>query len=172
MIQCPHFRDMYGTQTCEVVRELSGLPVGECRVGEDACRACIALPDARTRNHVTISMTLANIRRVEPERYVDASRELLAPPDGVGTELKSMLARIGITSEPGCKCNLHAAEMNRRGIAWCRANVDTIVGWLKEEAKRRRMPFSGFAAMPLVHLAIMRAERRRERMGSQWRGVP
>jgi len=54
---------------------------------------------------------------------------------GPGTELKKMLATIGITAEPGCKCNARAAEMDRMEKAfpgWCEANIDLIVGWLRE----------------------------------------
>lgn len=47
--------------------------------------------------------------------------------------------------------------MDANGPAWCKANADTIVGWLREEAERRGMPFSETAARLLLWLAIRRA---------------
>ena len=73
---------------------------------------------------------------------------------GPGTELKRMLGRIGITAEPGCKCTARAEEMDRRGCDWCEANVPTIVGWLREEATARGLPFIDAAASMLVRRAI------------------
>lgn len=77
--------------------------------------------------------------------------------DGPGTELKRMLALLGFSSSPGCKCHQRALEMNERGVEWCSENLDTIVSWLKEEADRRRLPFSRVAASLLVRKAIRAA---------------
>lgn len=51
--------------------------------------------------------------------------------------------------------------MDRMGCEWCEQNLDTIVGWLKEEHQRRKMlvPFSAMAARQVVKLAIRRAKR-------------
>lgn len=56
---------------------------------------------------------------------------------GVGTELKELLASLGVTDTAGCSCTSRAAEMDRHGPAWCRANRGTIAGWLRDEAKAR-----------------------------------
>jgi hypothetical protein len=82
---------------------------------------------------------------------------------GPGTELKKMLATIGITAEPGCKCNARAAEMDRMEKAfpgWCEANIDLIVGWLREEATKRNLPFVDAAGTVIVRRAIGNARRR------------
>ncbi len=82
---------------------------------------------------------------------------------GPGTELKKMLATIGITAEPGCKCNARAAEMDRMEKAipgWCEANIDLIVGWLREEATKRGLPFVDAAGTVIVRRAIGNARRR------------
>jgi hypothetical protein len=81
-------------------------------------------------------------------------------PGGVGTELKKLLAILGIHPEPGCPCNAHAAEMDRRGCDWCEENIEKIVGWLEEEATKRNLPFFRFAGRRLVKLAIWRARRK------------
>ena len=36
--------------------------------------------------------------------------------------------------------------MDRRGVAWCRANLETIVGWLREEAEKRRNAYAAALA--------------------------
>lgn len=78
---------------------------------------------------------------------------------GPGTELKKLLATIGITAEPTCKCNARAEQMDRmekQSPGWCEANIDLIVGWLREEAERRRLPFVDLAGKLLAKRAIAR----------------
>ena len=42
---------------------------------------------------------------------------------------------------------------------WCEANIDTIVGWLREQAEARGLPFLEIAAKMLVRRAIRNARR-------------
>ena len=79
-------------------------------------------------------------------------------PGFVGTELKKLLALAGIVAAD-CPCNERAAEMDRRGVEWCEANVDTIVGWLREQAEARGLPFLDVAGRMLVRRAIRNARR-------------
>jgi hypothetical protein len=51
---------------------------------------------------------------------------------GPGSELKKLLAKLGITSFDGCGCESKVAQMNRWGVAGCRENFDTIRGWIAE----------------------------------------
>lgn len=78
---------------------------------------------------------------------------------GAGAVLKSLLATIGITTKPGCKCNQRARTMDDNGIDWCAANIPQIVDWLEEEHKRQKikLPFSKLIAGLLVRYAIRRA---------------
>lgn len=78
---------------------------------------------------------------------------------GPGTELKKLLRYIGIEASPSCSCNAHARQMDQRGPNWCETNVQIIVGWLKEEAKRRGLPFAEWPAKRLINLAIGLARR-------------
>ncbi len=78
---------------------------------------------------------------------------------GPGTELKKGIARLGIKVKPSCACNRRVKEMNRHGTDWCRQNMDTIVGWLREEAARRRLPLVEIVARQLIKSAIRRAEK-------------
>ena len=88
--------------------------------------------------------------------------EHLPPPPGhgPGTELHRLLGKIGITPKPGCKCLARVAEMDIRGADWCEQNVSTVCNWLREEARRRGLPFLEPAARILVIRAIRNARRR------------
>lgn len=79
-----------------------------------------------------------------------------------GTELKKLLARIGITSKPTCSCNARARLMDEKEASepgWCEKNLDTIVGWLREESTKRGLPFVDIAARLLVRRAIANARK-------------
>lgn len=71
-----------------------------------------------------------------------------------GAELKKILARFGIRPGKNCKCERRARIMDQRGPEWCRKNIDEIVGWLKEEANRRKLPFINRLGKYLVNKAI------------------
>jgi hypothetical protein len=75
-----------------------------------------------------------------------------------GTELKKLLKRIGITAAPNCSCNARANVMDQMGCQWVKDNVDTVVDWLEEEAKKRGLPFVKMAGRALVLLAVRLAE--------------
>lgn len=77
-----------------------------------------------------------------------------------GTALSKLLARFGINADgQGCKCKSRAAKMDAMGCDWCEANIDQIVGWLREEAQRRGLPFVDAAGRVLVRRAIRNARR-------------
>lgn len=78
---------------------------------------------------------------------------------GVGTELKKLLSKIGIKATPNCSCNKRAELMDTHGIEWCENNIDTIVGWLREEATKRQLPFVDVAGKLLVKRAIRNAKK-------------
>ena len=80
-----------------------------------------------------------------------------APGFGPGTELKKLLGHIGIYATPNCVCNERALLMDRNGCDWCAQNLDTIVGWLHEEATHRGLPFVNKAAALLVKKSIAKA---------------
>ena len=97
---------------------------------------------------------------------------------GPGTELRAIFATLDIHEKADCPCKEIAALMDLRGIDWCRANRDYIVGRLNETSKlyarrekwhaARKAIETGLAfkinwADPfpgLVELAIERAEQK------------
>jgi hypothetical protein len=86
-----------------------------------------------------------NLKRDPPE---------IEDPTGPGSMLISQLKNIGITSSPNCSCKARARLMNKNGCDWCETNIDTIVGWLREEATKRKLPFIDLAGKLLVKRSI------------------
>jgi len=78
---------------------------------------------------------------------------------GPGTELKKLLSKLGLKPAPNCKCNTRMLVMNQMGIDWCKQHIDTIVGWLKEEADRAKLPFTKIGAKIIVKRAISNARK-------------
>ena len=85
------------------------------------------------------------------------------PQSGPGTELKKLLAKVGITATPNCSCNARALTMDAKGCEWCEAHLDEIVGWLREEATKRGLPFLDAAGRVLVRRAISNARKEQAR---------
>lgn len=89
-----------------------------------------------------------------------------APPTGgPGTELGRLLSRFGIVADGECACKSNAARMDTLGSQWVRDNLETVVGWLEEEAQKRgpvvRLAFSRVAARALVLKACQMADAQR-----------
>ena len=81
---------------------------------------------------------------------------------GPGTELHALLGRFGLHASGDCKCNSRAALMDANGCNWCEANIDEIVGWLRESAAERGLPFVDIAGRVLVRRAIANARRKEQ----------
>lgn len=82
---------------------------------------------------------------------------------GPGTELHALLGRFGLTASGDCKCRSRAAYMDRLEAeqpGWCEANIDEIVGWLRESAAERGLPFLDVAGRVLIRRAIATARRK------------
>lgn len=86
-------------------------------------------------------------------------RTMEEDPNGPGTILSNMISTMGIKSTPNCSCRRHAIEMNVMGPDWCEANIDTILGWLKEESSKRNLPFVEMVARMMVQRAIKTSRR-------------
>jgi hypothetical protein len=82
---------------------------------------------------------------------------------GPGTELKRVLKMFGVTADPNCSCNSRARQMDEWGPDECEQRVGEIVGWLKEQAGARKLPFSRILAKQAVLLAIRRSRKRAQK---------
>ena len=139
-----------------------------------ACATCRLSPAWRLRFHAPevcpFGVTSESAPKIVSERFYGAAqRDAVeqsashAPPSlvtsGPGSHLKRLLSRVGLRASPNCKCNQRAKYMDQMGVEWCRQNIETICGWLQEEASTRKLPFVQSAARALVSLSISRAER-------------
>lgn len=125
----------------------------------DEVRACIVSEDGDT---VTVDVDHPAYPRAPKPGFVPPAPKPPAPTHGPGTELKKLLKKIGITATPNCSCNARARRMDEeeaREPGWCEANLDEIVGWLREEATNRGIPFLDAAGRVLVLRAISNARK-------------
>lgn len=76
-----------------------------------------------------------------------------------GTHLHRLLSTLGFEATSHCKCTARVARMNAMGNDWCEENIDTIVGWLAEEAASRGLPFFNKVGRLLVKRAIHSARK-------------
>ena len=101
---------------------------------------------------------------VERDCYSGGPPRPSVPASGPGAELKKLLKLVGITASPTCSCNARAKRMDieeERSPGWCEAHLDEIVGWLREEASKRGLPFIDVAGRLLVKRAISNASKQR-----------
>jgi hypothetical protein len=69
------------------------------------------------------------------------------PSHGPGTELRALLASIGFTEIPACKCAKKAKQMDKWGASGCKKRRPKIVRWLRAAAALTGF-WSKVAAMP------------------------
>jgi hypothetical protein len=116
-----------------------------------------AYPRARQNHAATEGMSF---RRRNPVDQKSAASPAVG--HGPGTELKRLLAGFPfyIKTTPNCRCNARAKQMDAWGIAGCEQRAGLIVGWLKEEAERRKLPFIDAAGRLLLKRAIAAARKK------------
>ena len=124
----------------------------------DEVRPCIV---SEGGDMITVDETHSSYPREPKPGFAPPKPRPPATTSGPGTELKALLKTIGITASPGCSCNKRAAIMDEKGCDWCEENLDEIVGWLREEATKRKLPFLDVAGKILVRRAIRNARRKR-----------
>jgi hypothetical protein len=125
----------------------------------DEVRPCIVSQDGDT---VTVDIEHPAYPREAKPGFTPAKAPPPPPTRGPGTELKKLLGRIGITATSNCSCNARARRMDEeeaRAPGWCLDHLDEIVGWLREEATKRGLPFIDAAGRLLVRRAIANAKR-------------
>ncbi len=87
------------------------------------------------------------------------SRPAPAAARGPGTELKKLLARLGIVASPGCSCNSMAARMDAAGPDGSESMLADVLAVMQAEAKKRGLPWIEAAARLLVKKAIRNARK-------------
>jgi hypothetical protein len=127
----------------------------------------------RERGYTLAQVAACIVERDGEQLLVDTSHEAYPrdyapgftprPSSGPGTELKKLLGRIGIKASPTCGCTARARQMDALGCDWVAANESTVVGWLREEAAKRKLPFVDAVGRLLVRRAISNARKEAER---------
>ena len=129
----------------------------------DEVRPCIVSKDGDT---ITVDETHGSYPRDTKPGFVPPAPTPPAQTHGPGTELKKLLSKIGITATPNCKCNARARHMDameKQEPGWCERNIDTVVGYLREAAADRGLPFLDLPARLLVRRAISNARKEQAR---------
>ena len=78
---------------------------------------------------------------------------------GVGTEIKKILSRFGIVATPNCSCNKNAKLADQWGPDECEKRADEIIGWMRAEATKRRLPFFDPVGRMILRRAIRAARK-------------
>ena len=84
---------------------------------------------------------------------------------GPGSELKALLASIGIRPAPTCKCNKMASQMDAWGPDESERRTEEIVDVMHQEAAARKLPFLRAVGRKLVRIACQRARLKSRRTG-------
>jgi hypothetical protein len=114
----------------------------------DEVRPCIVSEDG---DQITVDET--------HPAYPRQARPKVIPPPGPGTELKALLATIGIVATPTCSCNKMAKKMDEWGQESLN-HIEEIVDVMEETAKKRKLPFLRAAGRTLVRIACWKAKRK------------
>lgn len=130
MTHCEHLADGH----CRLASAIAGVPVA---TAPDACGACENERHPRDANRVTCGLAV-QATRTNPTRHAEVVRTVRhLLEDGAGTELHRLAASYGISPTVGCRCFETAAEMNARGIPWCKEHRGEIVAAMEADARRR-----------------------------------
>ena len=151
MIDCPHWSD----GACGIAAALAGRD--ECRVGEDACRYCLASESPLAINRATLSMAIGcadeTTRRRLLFEYVAILQVRAVGVDlvleGPGTEFRRLLEQLGIRPVTTCGCTDRMLRMNALGPAGCRRKREQLLEEIRAAA-------DGYGLVPTA-LAGLRA---------------
>lgn len=80
-------------------------------------------------------------------------------PNHPGTQLSKMIKALGIHMSDSCSCRRHALKMNEMGNDWCEENLDTVLGWIRTEAKNRGLPFVDMVGKVMIKRAIKKSRK-------------
>lgn len=127
---------------------------GKCRLFDARvhCGECCASPEFRSLRGIEIC----------PHGRTSETLPIPRTPGGPGTELKRILASIGIKAN-NCGCERMAAKMDEWGADGCEERVGEIVAAMTKEAELRKwmrvIPLKGTWAELLVNQAITAARK-------------
>jgi len=92
------------------------------------CSASYVIPSEKLRANCRGAGFAQRQDRVDPEKQIKGPGDYLHD---------ALIDRFGESPSEGCQCKRRINQMNAWGTEICRRMVDTIVGWLVEEAGKR-----------------------------------
>ena len=119
--------------------------------------AVMAVAERASDTHIRLSDEDFDRLRSEYALPVKAAKP--TPASGPGTELKKLLATIGIYASPTCKCNKMAKQMDAWGWEESLKHIEEIVDVMEQTARKRKLPFVRTAGKTLVRIACWKAKR-------------
>lgn len=162
--QCKHLipsQEIEGSPgTCTLATELSNNHAGPVPSTHEACKACSQTIGPSVKSIIVRHL---HSKGMLTKKFIDDNRWIITTgeptTEGPGTELHRLLSWF-VSPEEGCKCTNRAAIMNEWGIDGCKRNIEVIVDWLVEEARRRHYPYLRTVLHAVVQMAINNARRK------------
>lgn len=157
---------------CLIASSIAGF---ECPVSESTCNACKKHHTPMTENLITRGLASAKLINVDRNSEADdlvlmaiwENDKKIPGVYGPGDALHSALKKMGFRITQNCQCRKHLLRMNREGTEWCFENIDLIVTWLQEEAKRRKLSLMFIkAGVKLFIYRILKAHKKLEAKGT------
>lgn len=129
-----------------------------------ACRFSHLEARCRERGYTLNEVRACIVSEDGDQITVDETHHAYPRQHGPGTELKKLLAGwpFRMVASGDCKCTTRARYMDEKGCGWCESpeGMAEIMGFLREAAEERGLPFLDFPARLLVRRAIHNARRK------------
>ena len=161
-IECEHLKD----GKCGIASEMAGKPISAF---EQNCKLCLSCDKPKEYNQY--NKALVNIHQLK-SRDEQLFTENYLIGQGVGTELKKIIPQF--LDSGSCSCRAYALKMNRWGIEGCEERFDSIVDYLANKAKAKKLlswvPDSATRTVvsKFVQKAIAKAKREKKSSKFKW----
>jgi hypothetical protein len=126
-----------------------------------ACQLSHLEARCRERGYTLAEVRACVVSEDGDQITVDETHQAYPSAHGPGTELKKLLSGwpFRLVAGADCKCTQRAAHMDAQGCDWVESNLKECVGYLRESAAERGLPFLDAAGSVLVRRAIHNARK-------------
>jgi hypothetical protein len=152
--------------SCEIVSSIVGKQVPAY---EQNCRLCLSCDKPKKYNEYNKALVSIDELKSRDEQLVTENYLI---GQGVGTELKKIIPQF--LDNGGCSCRAYALKMNRWGIEGCEKRFNTIVDYLVEKTKNKKLlswvPESATRTVisKFLEKAIFKAKREKKSSKFKW----
>lgn len=145
---CPH----HINETCNIASSIAELIVP---IDETTCTVCLSCPRPCRLNAHTITLALVYKPSLD-EVYLRSIVDGQSP--AFGTRLSNTLGIFFQESE-GCACPGRKDILDVWTPSHIRKNMEEVIDWLQQEAKKRKLPFFRPAVRILLNTLLLYEER-------------